>query len=60
MLRQGGEAAAAPSKPLHWGGGLGEDSGHAEEPPAVAVLDNELFDEVSTQVGRGMRPLRGL
>lgn len=49
-LRQGREALAVKARPLLWGGGLGEDAGAREATPQLAVLANELFDEVSTQV----------
>eukprot|EP00435_Cladocopium_sp_Y103_P010973 s2250_g2.t2 len=43
-------APARPVRPLLWGGGLPYDAGHAElAAPAVAVLRNELFDQISSQ-----------
>lgn len=36
-------------RPLLWGGGLDYDSGSQSAAPAVAVLTNKLFDEISSQ-----------
>ena len=40
-----------PNRPLTWGGGLPMDPGSAmaDDTASVAVLRNELFDEISTQ-----------
>ncbi|CAK9071128.1 unnamed protein product [Durusdinium trenchii] len=44
-------AEAAATRPLTWGGGLPMDPGSAmaDDTASVAVLRNELFDEISTQ-----------
>ena len=39
-------------RPLNWGGGMGFDLGDADFGAApVAVLKNDLFDEISSQEG---------
>eukprot|EP00434_Breviolum_minutum_P008741 symbB.v1.2.007705.t1/scaffold477.1/size198972/4 len=51
-LKPSDEEAAAPqpAMPLNWGGGMGFDLGDADVGAApVAVLKNDLFDEISSQ-----------
>ncbi|CAJ1349889.1 unnamed protein product [Effrenium voratum] len=50
QVLEGAEAPEAPAaRPLFWGGGVPEDDGAAARQASYAVLENELFDQISTQ-----------